>query len=112
MRISAGPASGKWLELHVDDNGPGIPEPLRGAIFDPYVTHTAGGTGLGLAIVKKIVVEHGGSILAADGPLGGARITITLPLAAAEDESSARALAEVPSALPAPDPASPGFRTS
>ena len=62
--------------------------------------------------MKKIVVEHGGSILAADGPLGGARITITLPLAAAEDESSARALAEVPSALPAPDPASPGFRTS
>jgi nitrogen fixation/metabolism regulation signal transduction histidine kinase len=112
VRISAGPASGKWLELHVDDNGPGIPEPLRGAIFDPYVTHTAGGTGLGLAIVKKIVVEHGGSILAEGSPLGGARITITLPLATGASPSPARALVEPTSAQPAADPVSPGFRAS
>jgi nitrogen fixation/metabolism regulation signal transduction histidine kinase len=80
IRILAEPAAGKWLRLHVDDNGPGIPEALRPTIFDPYVTHTAGGTGLGLAIVKKIVVEHGGTIDAGDSPLGGARISIVLPL--------------------------------
>jgi nitrogen fixation/metabolism regulation signal transduction histidine kinase len=79
IRIVAEGGAGKWLRLHVDDNGPGIPEALRPTIFDPYVTHTAGGTGLGLAIVKKIVVEHGGTIDVGDSPLGGARISIVLP---------------------------------
>jgi len=104
VRISAEAPSGKWLRLHVDDDGPGIPEQLRAAIFDPYVTHTAGGTGLGLAIVKKIVVEHGGSIVAEGGPLGGARITITLPLEATADEGATRTAAELDRAQPATDP--------
>ena len=103
--IRAEPPSGKWLRLHVDDNGPGIPEALRPTIFDPYVTHTAGGTGLGLAIVKKIVVEHGGTISAATSPLGGARISITLPLDAAPEDSLARGVAELDAAHPATDPA-------
>ena len=64
---------------------------LRSAIFDPYVTHTAGGTGLGLAIVKKIVVEHGGTIDVDDSPLGGARISIVLPFDdSGEQRSEAR----------------------
>jgi two-component system nitrogen regulation sensor histidine kinase NtrY len=103
--IRAEPPSGKWLRLHVDDNGPGIPEALRPTIFDPYVTHTAGGTGLGLAIVKKIVVEHGGAITAATSPLGGARISITLPLDAAPEETPAQGVAELDAAHPATDPA-------
>jgi nitrogen fixation/metabolism regulation signal transduction histidine kinase len=103
--IHAEPPSGKWLTLHVDDNGPGIPEALRPTIFDPYVTHTEGGTGLGLAIVKKIVVEHGGAISAGKSPLGGARISITLPLDAALDESPARGLGDLDSTSPATDPA-------
>jgi signal transduction histidine kinase len=74
----------------VDDNGPGIPEALRPSIFDPYVTHTVGGTGLGLAIVKKIVVEHGGTIDVDASPLGGARISIVLPVDDSGDERSAR----------------------
>jgi two-component system nitrogen regulation sensor histidine kinase NtrY len=105
IQIRAEPPSGKWLRLHVDDNGPGIPEGLRSTIFDPYVTHTAGGTGLGLAIVKKIVVEHGGAILAGASPLGGARISITLPLDSGLDESPSRAVAELDGARPATDPA-------
>jgi nitrogen fixation/metabolism regulation signal transduction histidine kinase len=84
--IRTEPAGAKSVRLYVDDNGPGIPESLRPTIFDPYVTHTAGGTGLGLAIVKKIVVEHGGTIDVAESPLGGARIVITLPLAARTGE--------------------------
>jgi two-component system, NtrC family, nitrogen regulation sensor histidine kinase NtrY len=80
IRIVAEQPRGKWLRLHVDDNGPGIPEALRPTIFDPYVTHTAGGTGLGLAIVKKIVVEHGGTIDVDQSPGGGARISIVLPV--------------------------------
>jgi signal transduction histidine kinase len=101
--IRAEPPSGKWLRLHVDDNGRGIPEKDRSSIFDPYVTHTAGGTGLGLAIVKKIVVEHGGTITADSSPLGGARMTITLPLEPALDESPARSTEELTSARPAAD---------
>jgi len=92
IRIVAEPAAGKWLRLHVDDNGPGIPEALRPTIFDPYVTHTAGGTGLGLAIVKKIVVEHGGTIDVGDSPLGGARISIVLPRDDSGDERPQRDL--------------------
>jgi two-component system, NtrC family, nitrogen regulation sensor histidine kinase NtrY len=82
------PPAGKWLHLHVDDNGPGIPEALRPTIFDPYVTHTAGGTGLGLAIVKKIVIEHGGTIEVDSSPLGGARISIVLPFDDSGEERS------------------------
>ena len=44
------------LEIRVADNGPGIPEPLRHAVLQPFVTYgKAGGTGLGLAIVQKIL---------------------------------------------------------
>jgi len=90
IRIVAEAPDGKWIRLHVDDNGPGIPEALRPSIFDPYVTHTVGGTGLGLAIVKKIVVEHGGTIDVDASPLGGARISIVLPVDDSGDERSAR----------------------
>jgi two-component system, NtrC family, nitrogen regulation sensor histidine kinase NtrY len=65
--------------LEVEDSGPGIPDDLREAVFDPYVTTRTDGTGLGLAIVKKIVVEHGGSISASRSSLGGAKLSVRLP---------------------------------
>jgi len=71
------------VELTVEDNGPGIPEELKGKLFEPYVTTKPKGSGLGLAIVKKIVEEHGGSILAQNRPEGGARIIVRLPLRSA-----------------------------
>jgi nitrogen fixation/metabolism regulation signal transduction histidine kinase len=70
---------GDFWNLDVEDDGPGVPEDLREAIFDPYVTTKTDGTGLGLSIVKKIVIEHHGSISAAKGSLGGARLRIRLP---------------------------------
>jgi nitrogen fixation/metabolism regulation signal transduction histidine kinase len=76
---------GDYWTVDVDDNGPGIPPPLRTTVFDPYITTRTEGTGLGLAIVKKIVVEHGGSIAALQSPLGGARIRIRLPVAGTPD---------------------------
>jgi nitrogen fixation/metabolism regulation signal transduction histidine kinase len=89
VHVRADPVDGRWLRLHVDDNGPGIPTELRDSIFDPYVTHKVGGSGLGLAIAKKIIVEHGGSISVDTSPLGGARLTVCLPfgsVGALEDE--------------------------
>ena len=65
--------------ITVDDDGPGIPEAVKEALFDPYVSTKRDGTGLGLSIVKKIIVDHGGSIEAGWGPLGGAQFRIVIP---------------------------------
>jgi two-component system nitrogen regulation sensor histidine kinase NtrY len=70
---------GERVAVAVDDNGPGVPEPERDHIFDPYVTHREGGTGLGLAIVRKIVIDHGGDVSVGEAPIGGARLLVELP---------------------------------
>ncbi|HET8658167.1 MAG TPA: ATP-binding protein [Micromonosporaceae bacterium] len=75
-----------WAQLHVDDDGPGVPVADRSRVFERFVrldearTRTGGGSGLGLAIVAEIVGAHGGTAVAADAPLGGARMTVRLPL--------------------------------
>jgi signal transduction histidine kinase len=54
---------GSSLVFRMSDNGPGIPDEIRGRLFESFATHgKAEGTGLGLAIVKRIAEEHGGSI--------------------------------------------------
>jgi nitrogen fixation/metabolism regulation signal transduction histidine kinase len=68
-----------FLELSVEDNGPGFPDTVMQHLFEPYVTGKEKGTGLGLAIVKKIIEEHSGSLSAANTDQG-ARIEIRLPL--------------------------------
>lgn len=51
------------VEICVWDNGPGIPEPIRDSLFQPFVTYgKEGGTGLGLAIARKMLQEHGGEL--------------------------------------------------
>lgn len=64
------------------DSGPGVPESIRGAVFEPFVT-TKGegkGTGLGLSIVRKLVEQHGGSVRIADAGGPGATFLVTLPI--------------------------------
>jgi len=57
-----------WLEVRIDDKGPGIPESARSRIFESFQQVNAsedekkGGTGLGLAICKAIIEQHGGTI--------------------------------------------------
>jgi PAS domain S-box-containing protein len=67
----------------VRDTGTGIPEDTLPRIFEPfYTTKEVGkGTGLGLAITYGIVQEHGGQIIAANHPEGGAVFTVELPIA-------------------------------
>jgi two-component system, OmpR family, osmolarity sensor histidine kinase EnvZ len=72
-----------WLAI--DDNGPGIPEDQREAVFRPFYRldaarrPTTGGVGLGLTIARDIVLGHGGDIELGDAPEGGLRVLIRLP---------------------------------
>jgi nitrogen fixation/metabolism regulation signal transduction histidine kinase len=68
-----------YVELKVEDTGPGIDAELLDQVFEPYVTSKPKGSGLGLAIVKKIVEEHGGMVTLENRP--GACINIRLPVA-------------------------------
>jgi signal transduction histidine kinase len=66
-----------WVTLIVRDNGVGIPEEILPRLFEPFASGRREGTGLGLSIVKRIVVAHGGEILARNTP--GAEFTVVLP---------------------------------
>jgi PAS domain S-box-containing protein len=71
----------------VRDTGTGISEDTLSRIFEPfYTTKEVGkGTGLGLAITYGIVQEHGGQIIAANHPDGGAVFTVELPIRRHQD---------------------------
>ncbi len=75
----------QWLQICVDDDGPGIPEADRQRVLEPFERldtardRQSGGHGLGLSIVKEIVQQHGGQVEIGDSPLGGARIVLSLP---------------------------------
>ncbi len=69
-----------YVEIKINDNGPGISEDVYKNLFDPYVSTKIKGTGLGLAIVKKIVEEHSGVIWAENLTAGGTSIVIRLPI--------------------------------
>ncbi len=72
-------------QLAVADNGRGLPKIDRDRLTEPYMTTRAKGTGLGLAIVKKIMEDHGGTVLLADRPGGGAVVTLVFPSDARAD---------------------------
>jgi two-component system nitrogen regulation sensor histidine kinase NtrY len=68
------------IKIIVEDNGVGFPKEKMAALATPYFTLTPKGTGLGLAIVKKIIQDHQGELFFENGILGGAKVTIALPL--------------------------------
>jgi signal transduction histidine kinase len=74
-------AAGDWLQVIVEDTGPGISEEQRTRIFEPFYTTkgTGAGSGLGLPVTNGIVEEHGGSLRIEPRTGGGARAVATLP---------------------------------
>jgi two-component system nitrogen regulation sensor histidine kinase GlnL len=67
------------LELHIEDNGPGVPEAIRERIFYPLVTGREGGSGLGLTLAQTFIQQHQGSI-ECDSVAGRTVFTVLLPL--------------------------------
>lgn len=100
VSVSCEPSGGEVL-IHVDDDGPGIPEESRERIFEPFArlegsrNKKSGGLGLGLAIVQRIIGLHEAKVMAgqAPSPLCGARFTMVWPQAEAPRVSHAPALA-------------------
>lgn len=59
------------VELHVIDDGPGVPEALRDQIFEPFFTTHTLGTGLGLFIARELCVANGATLFLKAGADGG-----------------------------------------
>jgi two-component system osmolarity sensor histidine kinase EnvZ len=69
----------RFVEVTVDDDGPGIAPERREAAFKPFESGT-GSTGLGLTIARDIVRAHGGEITLEESPMGGLRARVQVPV--------------------------------
>ena len=84
VSVTGGNADGH-LTVTVDDDGPGVPFEEQEAVFKPFYrldnarTLDQSGTGLGLPIARDIARSHGGDVTLSDSPLGGLRVTVTIP---------------------------------
>jgi two-component system nitrogen regulation sensor histidine kinase GlnL len=67
------------LELHVIDNGPGVPESIKERVFFPLVSGRDGGTGLGLTLAQTFVQQHHG-LIELDSRPGRTDFSILIPL--------------------------------
>jgi signal transduction histidine kinase len=71
---------GSVTEIEVTDNGPGIPEAVRGRLFEAFQSAAKpGGTGLGLAISHELAEAHGGSILVRHTGEDGSCFCVVIP---------------------------------
>lgn len=82
--MSAG-SSGKYLHIAVSDDGPGVPDDQKNAVFERFhrldtSRKDKSHFGLGLCIAQEIALLHKGRLLLSDTPGGGATFTLMLPL--------------------------------
>jgi signal transduction histidine kinase len=79
--------------VHVDDDGPGIAVERRATVFERFArldegrSSDRGGAGLGLAIVAGVAEAHRGGVAADESPLGGARVSLWLPMRGADGDT-------------------------
>jgi signal transduction histidine kinase len=87
LEIADSPTGDPVVHLVVDDDGPGVPRADRQRVFERFTrlddgrARDRGGAGLGLAVVRSITVGHRGRVWVDDGPAGGARFVVELPVA-------------------------------
>jgi signal transduction histidine kinase len=83
VRVRATPApDGRRVRIEVEDSGPGIPESLGEAVFEPFVRGPAAppaGSGIGLATVKRFVSAHGGRVGFRPTPRRGTLFWLEMP---------------------------------
>jgi signal transduction histidine kinase len=81
--VLRGEACDERVAVHVDDQGPGIPDAERASVFERFYRggRASGtpGTGLGLYISREVLRAMGGELTATTSPEGGARFTLVLP---------------------------------
>jgi PAS domain S-box-containing protein len=95
--------AGEFVELRVEDNGPGIPRDVQNRMFEPFFTtkEVGKGSGMGLATVHGIVHEHGGHIVVESHPGEGARFRVLFrPLQGSGGGEVYAQKAETPAAPP------------
>ena len=84
IQVVAGTTPNGWLQISVEDTGPGIPDNQRERIFERFYQidndGNAGGMGLGLYISRQIVTLHGGTIEVQTQDTGGTRFVVRLPV--------------------------------
>lgn len=71
-----------WVEIRIEDDGPGIPPEAVSRLFEPFFTTrlNEGGSGLGLSLVHRILEDHSGHIEYEEVPEAGAAFRIQLPI--------------------------------
>jgi signal transduction histidine kinase len=81
---------GESLEIRIEDNGPGIAEPVRDRLFEPFVSYgKENGTGMGLTVVQKIVQDHGGDVAVERTSASGTIFRVTIPLSSSAENALA-----------------------
>ena len=76
----------KFVEIIIDDDGPGIPKNQRKKVMEPFYrvegsrNRDTGGVGLGITIAVDIINSHGGNLFLNESPMGGLRAKIELPI--------------------------------
>jgi len=68
--MTVGQGGGTCVEIHVQDQGPGVSEPQLQQIFTPFYTSKADGLGLGLSMSRSIIEGFGGELNARRQPVG------------------------------------------
>jgi len=73
--------TGQWLQVTIDDDGPGVPEAQRTAMVKrgQRLDETKPGSGLGLSIVHDLVTSYRGDLKLSRSALGGLKAELTLP---------------------------------
>ncbi len=100
-RVIDDDTGGRFAELTVIDNGPGIPQDILDHIFEPFFTTRECGTGLGLAVVQTIVHAHDGTVTFDSRHDQGTTVTIRLPFHSASEVGMREVIANTVSTAPA-----------